>query len=227
MQKKPKGRSPRLRGRNLRNLHIVNRHMLNYTVHMETFETTEIIVDASRLEKAIADRGFSSVKEFAEFIGLHRNTVGNYLSGNTSLPSGLARILAGLDLVPGDVLSLHPRPRRVSGLAIAPLIEGLRGCLPCAALVLFGSRARGSAKRYSDYDLGVFLPDALSFEAYSRLLDHVEEWNASSLSVAQLVDLTRADGSFLRALAEDLVFLAGSHAAWCELLNRAGVQIHE
>lgn len=158
---------------------------------------------------------------------MHRNTVGNYLAGKTALPGTLARMFEALDLAPAEVLSLSQQRKHVPGLSIANLIETLHTSLPEAAFVLFGSRARGTAKRYSDYDIGVYHPDTLAFAVFSRLLDDVSAWNDESLAVAQLVDLTRADAPFLTRLAEDVVFLAGSYATWCDLLRTAGIQLYE
>ena len=113
-------------------------------------------------------------------LGLHRNTVGNYLAGNAAIPAALERMLVALDLEPGEVLSLRRRSRTVAGLSIADLVDILHHLVPEAAYVLFGSRARGTAKPYSDYDVGVFLRETLAFDAYSRLIDRVEEWNAAN-----------------------------------------------
>ena len=190
-------------------------------------ESTQLLLDSTRLRREIRARGFSGVKEFADAVGVHRNTVGSYLSGKTSLPGALARILEALDLAPAEVLSLSRRRKQVPGLLVADLIETLHQAVPEAALVLFGSRARGTAKRYSDYDIGVYQIDALEFALFSRLLDLVSAWNEESLVIAQLVDLSHADVSFLNALADDLVLLAGSHTAWCDLLQKTGMQLHE
>ncbi len=191
-------------------------------MHMSQF-----LLDGIRLRREIRSRGFSGVKEFADAVGVHRNTVGNYLSGKTTLPGALAQILEALDLAPAEVISLSRRRKHVPGLLVADLIEGLLRVAPEAALVLFGSRARGAAKEYSDYDIGVYQVDTLEFPVYSRMLDLVSEWNEDSLVMAQLVDLTHADASFLQELAEDLLLLAGSHAAWCDLLQKAGMQLYE
>ena len=198
-------------------------------MHIMETGSTQIVLDAGRLQREIHHRGFSSVKDFADSVGVHRNTVGNYLSGKTALPSALAKMLAALDLAPAEVLSLHLRRRQVPGLLVSDLIGALHTAVPEAAFALFGSRARGTAKRYSDYDIGVFVfgPRPLEFSTFSRLLDRVSAWNEESLVMAQLVDLTHAEGSFLEDLAEDLIFLAGSHVAWCELLRKAGMQLHE
>ena len=158
----------------------------------------------------------------AEALGVHRNTIGNYLSGKAGLPQGLSRILDALDLAPAEVLSWDRRRRRIPGLAVSDLVGALHAEVPGAAFILFGSRARGDARRHSDYDLGLFSDAGLEFTLYSRLLDRVAEWNEESLLTAQLVDLTRAEPSFLSEVAEDAVFLAGSHAAWCAFPAKGG-----
>ena len=89
------------------------------------------------------------------------------------------------------------------------------------------TRARASAKRYSDYDVGIYRQNALPFPLFSRLLDLTSAWNEESLLMAQLVDLSRPGESLLGDIAEDLQFLAGSRRAWCDLLQNAGVQLYE
>ena len=112
-------------------------------------------------------------------------------------------------------------------LELADLMDQLLQAQPYAAFVLFGSRARERSKAYSDYDLGVFSESGLWFREYSRLLDIVGEWNEAKLHEVQLVNLNQAEESFLRNIAPDLRHLAGSMGAWCELLRKAGWDIHE
>ena len=187
----------------------------------------QFTLDTARLQHEIRARGFSTAQQFADSVGVHRNTVGNYLSGKTALPSALARILAALDLAPADVLTLPRRSRQAPGLVLGGLIEQLHDAAPDVAIVLFGSRARGTAKRYSDYDVGIFGSEEFGFAAFSRLLDLAATWNEASLSTVQLVDLTDAEAGFLTALSADLVFLAGSHAGWCRLLRKTGMHLYE
>ena len=122
------------------------------------------------------------------------------------------------------MLSWDRRRRPIPGLLVSDLVSALQAEVPGAAFILFGSRARGDAKRHSDYDLGLFSDPGPEFPLYSRLLDRVAEWNEESLLTAQLVNLTRAD---LAEVAEDAVFLAGSHAEWCAFLRKAGIRLHE
>lgn len=193
---------------------------------MQHLTDSRIVLDTEALARAIRDAGYGSVRAFADALGLHRNTVGNYMSGQTALPAALERILVALRLDPGDVLRLERRDRRVPGLEVRDLVDELHTAMPEAAFVLFGSRARGTARPYSDFDLGVYRCGALEFSAYSRLIDRVEEWNDRNLHEAQLVDLVAADVDFVRRIADDVLFLAGSIDAWCELLEKGGWSVH-
>lgn len=132
-------------------------------MHMTTTPDTQLVLDTEVLARAIRDAGYGSVRAFADALGLHRNTVGNYLNGQTALPDALERMLIALQLEPRDVLRLERRSRRVPGLEVAGLVDDLHRALPDAVYVLFGSRARGTAKRYSDFDLGVCRADGLVF----------------------------------------------------------------
>ena len=196
-------------------------------MHMTEIPSTQLQLDVSRLQTEIQRRGYSTVQEFADAVGIHRNTVGNYLAGKTALPAALTKILLALDLAPADVLSLPFRRRQIPGLMIADLVDSLHAACPQAAFVLFGSRARGTAKRHSDYDIGVFRSEGLEFDLFSRLLDQVGSWTQDSLSTVQLVDLTNAEEALLEGISEDAEFLAGSPSAWCALLRKAGIQLHE
>lgn len=206
-------------------------HNIDVRVHILSMQieesTTQIILDETRLREEIRARGYSTAKQFADAIGVHRNTVGNYLSGSAGMPGALGRILEALDLTPGDVLSLSRQRRQVPGLAIADLLDRLLQAEPGMAVVLFGSRARGSAKPYSDYDIGIYRVEPMAFADFSQLLDLASIWNDESLSTVQLVDFNRADTDLLHRVADDLVFLAGSYSAWCELLRQAKVRPYE
>jgi transcriptional regulator with XRE-family HTH domain len=130
---------------------------------------TQIILDDTRLRQDIRARGFSTAKQFADAIGVHRNTVGNYLSGNAGMPSALGRILEALELTPADVLSLSRQRRQVPGLAVADLVDRLINVEQNLAVVLFRSRARKDAKPHSDYDLGIYRHEPLEFHPVSSI----------------------------------------------------------
>lgn len=184
-------------------------------------------VDSDALSSALRRKGFTSIQHLARHLRIHRNTIGNYLSGTPALPEALAKILNALDLAPGDVLLRSERTKIVPGVGIAALLEKLYLMQPNCAWVLFGSRARQAAKKYSDYDLGVYGTPRIAFRDLSRLLTVVDQYNAESLLSVQLVDLSAADPDFLASIGKDLVFLGGSFLNWLELLKFAGYEIQE
>lgn len=185
------------------------------------------VINAQALRSAMALKGFSSVDELASALGLHRNTVGNYLQGITSLPSALNKILSALELPPEAAFKGGQPRLKVPGLKIAPLVDSLLTKIPDSGIVLYGSRARGKHKRYSDYDLGIFRANAITFSDFSPLLTLVDDYNQSSLDQVQLTNLSLADADFLTNIREDFLFLGGSLQAWIALLYRAGITLYE
>lgn len=181
------------------------------------------ILDQSLLHQALKRAGFQSYGELAQELGIHRNTISAYVNGLRCLPEALERILLRLKLDPGQVLRLNPLAKagqiesRVKD--ILPILERLNIALPQACFVLFGSRARGTEKKYSDYDVGLFFDGDLAFSTYSRLLDMVAEWNEQSLHVVELVHLRKEEKDFLSNIAKDMIFLCGNLAAWKKLLD--------
>lgn len=192
-----------------------------------TYERGSFVINQGALTAALKKKGFKSYSQLARALGIHRNTIGRYLSGEPALPQALERIMLALDLSVGDLITRRHLSKKVPGSQIAELIDQFSSQRPDCAFVLFGSRARGSYKQYSDYDLGVYRSAGLSFEAYSRLLDCVAEWNDSRLSSVQLVNFCKADSEFLENVAEDLVFLAGSILEWQNLLSKLGLATNE
>lgn len=184
-------------------------------------------VNAAVIRTAMERRGFHSVEQLANALGLHRNTVGNYLHGASALPHALSRILDLLELSPDEVFRDTVVRRRVPGHGVAKLVDQIVARRAGMCAVLFGSRARGTEKRYSDYDLGVFDPTGISFRDFSPLMTVVDDFNKGRLEEVQITNLSDADETFLRGIREDLTYLGGSFSAWIELLKKSGVVVYE
>jgi predicted nucleotidyltransferase len=114
-----------------------------------------------------------------------------------------------------------------ANLEIDSLIESLTKENPDIVVVLFGSRARNQAKKYSDYDLGVFREKAFAFQEFSRMLDRACAWNDANMSTVQIVNLTSAQHEFLCAISPDIKYLCGNTAAWIKLQQLVGVTGNE
>ncbi|MBN2359758.1 MAG: nucleotidyltransferase domain-containing protein [Deltaproteobacteria bacterium] len=174
-------------------------------------------MDPSAVRRAAKERGYRSLQELATAAGLHRNTVHYYLSGKPVLPAKLERLLDQLGLpIEQAIVRVDPDPAR--GLEqIAPLVDRLHERFPEAALVLFGSRARRTAGRYADWDIGVYRRDGLDHGQYRAMRVLVAE-AAEALPVAvDLVNLNRAPAGFLRQISRSWLFLAGRQGDWLRL----------
>ncbi len=83
--------------------------------------------------------------------------------------------------------------------------------LPHTEIWAFGSRARRSAKPYSDLDLAIVQEQPLSLETLANLSDALE---ASDLTIrVDVVDWATISESFRRAIAQDKVLVQAPHPA--------------
>ena len=194
---------------------------------MQTLNSTDVVIDAPLVRQAMSRRGFTTVQQLADAIGVHRNTVNAYLAGERALPDALERMLEVLNLSPAEVLKQGRARKQVAGLKVRAALEILQSRCPDGAYVLFGSRARGNHKPQSDYDIGIYRRVPFPIAEFSALLTIADEWNEKNLSTIQLVNLSNADRKFLGEIAVDAKFLGGQFAEWAELLSASGVALYE
>ena len=174
----------------------------------------------------LAKRGYTSVSHFAEVLGVHRNSLSNYLNGGPIFPEVLEKALVALRVEPGSlikrVIPAHDEPMRV----IAELSDAIARKDPHCCVVMFGSRARGRHKRFSDYDLGVYNPSGIPFPEFSGMLSCADDFNDATMFTAQLTNISSADDLFLNEIGPDLQFVAGSQVAWTTLLDTVRGILH-
>ena len=93
---------------------------------------------------------------------------------------------------------------------LAILLAVLRANLPSGtAVFVFGSRATGAARRYSDVDLALRADKPLDGETLGRLRDALSE---SDLTIkVDLVDLHAVDPSFQKIIEAEMVALPVHH----------------
>jgi predicted nucleotidyltransferase len=103
---------------------------------------------------------------------------------------------------------------------IAPLIDMLSSEFRDATFILFGSRAKGSAQKYSDWDVGVFSKKGISHEMYRKIVNRKEELVEDCPFFVDVVNLNQADKYFLRESAKYWMFLSGKLSDWVELQKR-------
>lgn len=91
--------------------------------------------------------------------------------------------------------------------ALVAALERFRSELAGVQVVLFGSRARGTARPRSDFDLGLLGPRPVSALLIDRIQDELEA--LPTLVRFDLVDLARANPDFRAAALADAEVLLG------------------
>lgn len=180
-----------------------------------------IVLNERALKEGIEQRGFPSVKAFAGHLGLHRNTVHNYLSGKPVISDALNKIAEFLDLGPAELFLRKVEEHADQLEALAPLIDQLAQAAANTCLVLFGSRARKSARRSSDFDIGVFSSEGIPHESFRKLRILKSDLEEKSPVSIDLINLNSATSEFIREISGDWQFLAGRRTEWCNLKKHA------
>jgi predicted nucleotidyltransferase len=160
---------------------------------------------------------YRSVSALAAAIGVHRNSLSNYVNGDPVFPEVLERALLALQADPATMITRVAPVLDQSPRVVAELTDRIARRDPTACVVLFGSRARGRHKRFSDFDIGAYSKRGIPFATFSEMLSCVDDFNETSMHTAQLTNLSDADREFLREIGPDLKFLAGSNVAWNNL----------
>ena len=180
-----------------------------------------LVLDKERFRHALKEKGYHSIQELAETIGVHRNTLQYYLSERPLLPEPLVKAFKSLDLAASDVLIDKKEDESAPDDVIAPLIDPLHAEFPGVTIVLFGSRTQKRAHKYSDWDIGVFSGGGLSHSDYLKIRKRAGDMAEDLPYFVDLVNLNRADGPFLAAISRSWRFLTGKLGDWAELQRRA------
>jgi predicted nucleotidyltransferase len=181
------------------------------------------VLNRETINKAIRTSGLRNISETAKKIGVHRNSLGRYISGQEPvLPESISRLLEFLRLDAGAAIIHRASPCLISEAdPVAALVDELVVAFPEAAYVLFGSRARKDSRRYSDFDLGVYSKNGIKLEKYLWLLEFKERFEEKSPYFVDFVNLNNATADFLKSILPDLQFLGGRHSDWMALRNNA------
>lgn len=186
-----------------------------------TIMLMELVLNRELLESALKERGYRSLSELAADLDLHRNTISQYFNGKSVLPEAVVRVLERLRVRP--LLVLRERTTGISteeSLAmIASLVTKLVNVFPNYAFFLFGSRARGDARKYSDVDIGILAQSPLSISDLSKVREVTDTISEDFPVLVDLLDVARAAPKFLSTIRKDAVFLGGDLKLWTEFKN--------
>lgn len=175
-------------------------------------------LNVSYLREAIKLKGFSGIKPFLEHLGMHKNTLDRFTRGAPVLASSVEQVLAALDL---PIERAIVKKQAALKLPISPLVERIHTRYPYTSLFLFGSQAKGCARRYSDFDIGIYAKGGIPLSDYLQILEEKERFEEDSPCRVDCVNLTNAKQDFIRAIAPDLRLLAGYERDRIELQEKA------
>lgn len=180
------------------------------------------IIDKRLFNEGLKKRGYKTIGEFAQSLGVHRNTIHYYLSGHGVFPEALERIISVLGLNFQD--AIVKKEELASPIeVITPVIDRLQADFSNVAFILFGSRAKGVSKKYSDWDIGVYRSGGLPHEVYREIVQKKNDLAEDLPFFIDIVNFNNADASFLREAAKGWSFLTGSLQSFSELKKRGAL----
>lgn len=172
------------------------------------------------LNQKMASRGIRSLSELSNLAGIHRNSLAPYLNGSRSIyASVFERICGALGAYPAELIKSE---KVLDPYGLFPLLSTLWDDHQYIDLCcfLFGSRARGVSKKFSDYDIGISAGvsgvDSFKFleikEAILQIADDLPVF-------VDIVDFDNAPRSFLDEVDDDFILICGNSAVYQQLLG--------
>ena len=175
-------------------------------------------LDKSTFYKALQSAGYLSARDLCRQIGIHRNSLSAYLSGKGVLPEVIEKTVQALRVNVTDILVNRDKSSCFPGQEIYPIVDHLYEKFPNFSFFLFGSRARGKFKKFSDFDLGVYSASKISFEEYLKVVEEKSVIEEDFPYLIDLVNLSSADSDFIENIENDLILLAGKQTDLYRLL---------
>lgn len=177
-----------------------------------------LTLDKRRLRLAMQKRGVPSVLALSRALKLHRNTINFYLSGHSVYQQSYLKFCEYLGVTAHDMVCTKLRPELPADIAL--LLDQLVRLYPQLVFVLFGSRARGVAKQFSDWDIGFFSEQQISHDQHLELLVEADKFSGDIINTVDLVNLNQASHDFLHDNREDFIYLTGSLTQWNNFITR-------
>lgn len=177
---------------------------------------TSYTINVPRLKSAMQALGIRSLPELGKRAAIHRNTIYPLLDGRKS-PFSESYLAICRSLAEDPLALLTP----ASGKDFSHIREVADLCckefganLPGLAIFLFGSRAKGTAKKFSDYDLGVTtgeisLAGALFLRIREFILQRVDDLPVK----VDVLNFDAAPASFLLDFDNKMIVIAGNQGS--------------
>lgn len=175
------------------------------------------VIDRAAVTKRMKALGFLNASQFANRIGVHRNTILGYFSGKPVFASAFLKIANALGRDPLELITLADKgPVFAEHIdEIRPIIAALVRQSPGIAVVLLGSRAKGRAKAFSDWDMGVTRPASpITSEEFLSLRRVAADLAEDLVRNVDVINLDAAPDWLWADLDYEPVFLAGDREGY-------------
>lgn len=177
-------------------------------------------LDKKKFKRAVLNRGYKNLSEFAVKNSIHRNTLHNLLQGKSVFLSSFEKIAKILESDPFELLvAKSPLSLSLPHIdELKPLVAKLIKKNQKMAVILLGSQAKLKAKPYSDWDIGLFsLAKPINGIQYLRLKRALEEWSEDLVRNVDCINLNQAPIWFLENLKDSIFFLDGDKESFVYL----------
>lgn len=173
-------------------------------------------LDAEKLASALKKNGFAHLTQFTRKMDFNRMTLHHYLKGKGPLLDTYYELCQALKTDPLELLSpLLPKNKVADDSRIKTVCENTLKAYPQIAIGLFGSRAKGCHKKFSDWDLGITRGvNPLATKDYFRLKDLIEELADDLPYLIDVIRLDQVPDWFLEKIDYEPLFLGGNEIAW-------------
>lgn len=167
--------------------------------------------------KKLRELDYKSVLDLSKRRKIHRNTIQNYLSGKDPFANAFISICHALDINPTDLISpISTTEAKLENISeILPIAADIAKSSDDIAVILIGSRAKRTNKKYSDWDIGVTGgKNSIRGIDYLKLKGRVEELADDLPRNVQLINLDDAPAWFLREIDYLPIFLDGNNESF-------------
>lgn len=183
----------------------------------------EYRLNERKLREALAAKGFRNLGMLLRKAALHRNSLNDYIEGRRSVFSSVTRKIC--DALDCDPLSLVERSDTPLGMdepayALKGLLQRLVESRPRISFFLLGSRAKGSNRGLSDWDVAVTGgASKLHVDEYLGVKLELEDGVEDFPYEVDLINFDEAPRWFLLGINYVPKLLAGNEAAFSHALG--------
>lgn len=181
---------------------------------------TRYHVDSEKMKSLFARAGYKSLAEFARAHGFNRATIHNYLKGLGPFPQVYYSICDALSADPISILSPVTGSKIDDVSEIMPIVRTIAAHEEGIAAGIFGSRAKGTHRKYSDWDLGITRgARPLGGEEFLRLRRSLVDAIDVLPRRVDFINLDAAPEWFLGDIDYEPIFLTGDSNSWAYFMG--------